>query len=570
MMRRWQTGDFVLRAAMAAVLLGAACAGAAAPQQQASTIYIDNVHVVPMTTSGVLRDHAVLVEDGVITALGPADAVAMPAGALRIDGRGGYLMPGLIDMHAHHEYGNAALPGYLAHGVTTIFNLNGSAGTLALRDSLRAGALRGPNLFTAGPSLSGVPPRNPTFIALGHPDSARQEVRRQKAAGYDALKPYTFLTADVYAAIADEARAVGIPMLGHVPQSVGAFATIAAGQQNIAHMEELIRTGQETPADLQALAAALKEAGSTVTANLFAYAEYLRLIPDLGSAIAHDEARYASAANLSEKLPSNSRARRDNPDAFAQMLRTRLAIFRQATRMFVDSGVPVFVGTDTDIFGFAGHSAHEELRELIAAGLTQAEALAAATRLPGAFLHESGMSERTLGVIADGAQADMVLLRANPLETVPERTSIDGVMVRGRWHTAASLQAQRDSIADANEVAHAAIRAFDEHVLRDPVRAVATLRASTGQSGDPVVAESVLRRYARQLTDNPAGARAVSELAVELYPHSSSALFELARSLSALREHAAARGALERALAIDPHDAELQQRLAEVVAAARE
>jgi hypothetical protein len=85
------------------------------------TAFVD-VNVVPMDTERVLANQTVLVEGGRITALGPASQVKVPAGAIRIDGRGKYLIPGLADMHAHipgSQDTERHLFSWVAHGVTT-------------------------------------------------------------------------------------------------------------------------------------------------------------------------------------------------------------------------------------------------------------------------------------------------------------------------------------------------------------------------------------------------------------------------------------------------------------------
>jgi imidazolonepropionase-like amidohydrolase len=105
-------------------LLSAACTSDARGGAQSATVVIEIVHVIPMDAERVIRDARVVVRDDEIVQVGPRNAAPAPQGAARIDGRGGYLLPGMTDMHVHLYYGSRGLPSYLAYGVTTIANLN--------------------------------------------------------------------------------------------------------------------------------------------------------------------------------------------------------------------------------------------------------------------------------------------------------------------------------------------------------------------------------------------------------------------------------------------------------------
>jgi imidazolonepropionase-like amidohydrolase len=100
-----------------------AVVGAPRPAASAGVTAFVDVNVAPMDTERVLPNHTVLVESGRITTLGPSNKIRVPAGAVRIDGRGKYLMPGLANMHEHNgstEYNNDRWFQFLANGVTTL------------------------------------------------------------------------------------------------------------------------------------------------------------------------------------------------------------------------------------------------------------------------------------------------------------------------------------------------------------------------------------------------------------------------------------------------------------------
>jgi imidazolonepropionase-like amidohydrolase len=550
-------GRFGVLAALAAGVVAWGCTPEARSGAQSATVVIDNVHVIPMDAERIIRDARVVVRDDVIVEVGARGSVSAPPGATQIDGGGGYLIPGLTDMHVHLYYGSRGLPSYLAYGVTTIANLNGTPDAVDLRDAVRAGRFLGPTIYTTGPSISGTPPGNPLFVAAASPDDARAIVRDQKAAGFDMLKIYSFVTPEVYAAVMDEARRMGIGVVGHVPQRVGAHAVLAERQANIAHIEEIIRTGNETRAEMDSLVASALANGVTITPNIFAYSEYLRMVADLASPSTHDERRYQPPGAYVENLPHNSRANRPNLQQFGEMLSRRRAQFRVMTKLLTDAGVPIFVGTDTEIFGFPGHSAQSEVFELVESGLTPYQALVAATRAPGSFLGRVVDGAPTFGTITPGSRADLVLLEANPLEDIRRLSRVDGVMLRGQWLPGKRLQALRDSVAALNASAQRTAFIADSLVQAgDGQTALATLRAAppSDRQSRPT-SEALLRRYGRSLlARDTASALAFRRLAVEWFPSSHSAHTELAAGLIATGDTSGAREHLNRSLALMPHN----------------
>src|SRR4051794_29274345 len=152
-----------------------------------TTAFVD-VSVVPMDGERLLAHQTVLVRDGRIAEVGPTATVRVSKDAARIDGRGKFLMPGLVEMHAHFAPG-AGLPTdpagrqlslLLANGVTTTRGLIAPPNYLALRERVRRGEVLGPELLVAGPSVNGQ--SAPT------PADAVRLVTEARGAGYDLIK----------------------------------------------------------------------------------------------------------------------------------------------------------------------------------------------------------------------------------------------------------------------------------------------------------------------------------------------------------------------------------------------
>jgi imidazolonepropionase-like amidohydrolase len=215
----------------------------------ARTVVIENVNVLPMDREVVLRDHAVVIADGRIVDVRPMSGFSPAADSERIDGAGGYLLPGLVDTHVHleeymdarPEFGDA--PVFLRHGITSVFNLRGFPDHLVLRDRINAGELLAPSLYTSGEFVN--EPRIRT------PADAAAEVRAQAEAGYDMLKfrevvdhdvgvlTTTGVDLDTFRAVHAAAREHGLPVIGHAPHGLGLQAVLDSGH-TLAHVGELV------------------------------------------------------------------------------------------------------------------------------------------------------------------------------------------------------------------------------------------------------------------------------------------------------------------------------------------
>jgi hypothetical protein len=425
--------------ALLVVLLLASLGVQSAPGQSRGSVAFVNVSVVPMDRERVLPAQTVVVRDGVITHIGPLTSTAPPRDAEIVDGVGKYLIPGLVDLHVHIVGTDAdrreILSAFLANGVTTVLNQRGSPSHLALRDSVAAGALPGPTIFTAGPYVN-----EPFFTEA---DAVEREVRAQKRAGFDFVKMHGDLSAVAYARLLSTGRRVGIPVIGHSPRNLGYEAMFTHRQYAVVHAEEFIydRTGSSRnfarlEPRIPEIARAAASARLWVMPNLTAYRNIALQIRDLDALLAQPAMRFVPLAIRAGWEPAtNPYTRRFTADMYPGFM-ARYGFLEKLTIGFRDAGARLLIGTDAMNTGtIPGTSAHDELALLVAAGLTPYEALRAATANAGDFL---GM--RTVGTIAVGKRADLLLLDGNPLENVSNTRRITGVMLRGRWLQAGSSQ----------------------------------------------------------------------------------------------------------------------------------
>src|SRR5215217_148931 len=168
---------------------------ALATSVSAQTVAFTNVSVIPMDRERVLAKQTVVIRSGLIVEIGDAKKVKVPKDAVRVDGTGKYLVPGLVDMHTHllsdsDEFPDSIGPHELrvmvANGVTTVRFMIGTPELLALRSRSASREIDAPTLFVASPHLTGREQGN-NFV-VNTPEEAREAVRKSKAAGYDFIK----------------------------------------------------------------------------------------------------------------------------------------------------------------------------------------------------------------------------------------------------------------------------------------------------------------------------------------------------------------------------------------------
>jgi hypothetical protein len=164
---------------------------------------------------------------------------AAPQGAQIIDAKGKWIIPGLIDSHAHAENPDETpFSLYLANGVTTIRNPGGNVTVLRLtRERLLRGELIGPRLFFSGPLLDGVPPVWPDMsLLVDTPQRARSAVNFLADQGVDFVKVYNNVKEPELRAIIEAAKERGLPVAGHIPRSMTMTHAVELGMTVLEHI----------------------------------------------------------------------------------------------------------------------------------------------------------------------------------------------------------------------------------------------------------------------------------------------------------------------------------------------
>ena len=458
-------------AAAAALSFIAPLAAQNAPAAPGPVAFVD-VTVIPMDRQRVLEGQTVIVRDGRIASIEPSARARIPSGALRVDGRGKYLMPGLAEMHAH-------IPGvqapeqvirdiftlYVANGVTTIRGMLGAPNQLALRTKTASGEMLGPTIFVGAPSLNGN--------TAADPATAARLVREHKAAGYDFLKLHPGIPRTSYDSIVAAARALGITFAGHISQDVGLEHTLASRQSTIDHLDGYLEASipQDVRARVTADDASLADMINAVDATRFA-----ALAADTRKAgtwnvptaflwesffSAESPEEMAKRAEMKYAPPQwisgwsnqkRNRMQEDQRTGVGPDVSSRyLSLRRTLLKTLADSGARLLMGTDSpQMFNVPGFALHHEIELMQDAGLTPYQVLESGTRNVGEYAAKDLKLDGRFGTVAVGNRADLLLLDANPLTDVRNVARRAGVMVRGRWLPAAELDRMLAEMAARN------------------------------------------------------------------------------------------------------------------------
>jgi hypothetical protein len=362
------------------------------------TIAFVGTNVVSMRTSAIDPGRTVIVRDKRIVAIGPEASTPVPEGAFVVNARGGYLMPGLVDMHVHNAVRDAAL--YLPAGITAVRNLWGYPGLRDYATRVVGEDLRAPTILNVSPGLDGRPASWPYTRFVDDVAVAGDTIRKVLGEGWSALKIYDRVSRAVFDSIITLAHGAGVRAIGHVPFAVPVEYALSSRQDEIQHLsgyEQALSTRPNWAAiDAQLIPGLVTK---TVTAGTWN-------CPTL-----------AIFAHFYQQRPASDR------DA-------AIANRRRFVKALHDGGARLLIGTDSGIDVVpAGSTIHTELSEFVAAGLTPFEALRAATHDPAEYLG----ALNDFGTVAVGRRADLLLVDRNPLTNVANVRTFRGVVLRGSW-----------------------------------------------------------------------------------------------------------------------------------------
>ena len=333
------------------------------------------------TGAAPIPDSAIIFEGDRIRAAGRRRQIRIPPGAIAVDATDLTVIPGLIDMHVH-LFAGTDLSLFLERGVTSVRNLGDVPleEIVALRRDIDEGRVRGPRLFHCGLFVVSEPPLKEEiyppddlkrFMIMRSPADARGVVRRLVDAGADVVKVKTEMSVESLRALGAAAAEAGLPMTFDNGGETGSYDALAAFDAGARGVEHLSGIPFDEPATVEAVLKKMLAVG--------AYADPTLVVLDRTYARSRVEAR------------------------------------EEFLRRFVAAGGSVIAGTDFPTRGLtAGISLHQELERLVGAGLSNKQALEAATGRAGRALGYPGL----VGTIEAGAFADFLIIAGDPLKEI--------------------------------------------------------------------------------------------------------------------------------------------------------
>lgn len=425
--------------------------GCAAHLQQPEAVAFVDVSVIPMDSERVVSQQTVIVAGDRIMGLGPTADTPVPGGARRIDGRGKFLMPGLVEMHGHipglmepRDEIESTLFLFVANGITTVRGMLGAPNQLTLRAQANSRAIVSPTLYLAGPGWTGQPAHSP--------EQAAAQVRREKDAGWDFFKVHAGLARNEYDAVVRTAREVGHPVAGHVPAAVDLMTVLKSGQRTIDHLDGFLRyldaLREPIPeSKLVDVANRTKQAGVSIVPTIVVTDTVMGNFT-LEQVKTYPELKYLPPRVVREWSQNYRKWITWGSDVGANVAANQ----RRIVKAFHDRRVPILLGTDSpQLFNTPGFSIHREIRAMNDAGMSAYDVLRAGTSGPGAYFRDHDL----FGVVSPRYRADLLLLDANPLDDLRNLTKRPGVMLAGRWLPESAVQDRLRRVSAAYEAGQA-------------------------------------------------------------------------------------------------------------------
>ncbi|MCI0573206.1 MAG: amidohydrolase family protein [Myxococcaceae bacterium] len=430
-------------------------------RKPSAELVLRNVNVFDAESGKVRKGQTVVVRGNRIVSVGTESATT--GGAEVIDGRGGTLLPGLWDMHAHVSDDDGLLN--LAAGVTTVRDLANDTEQLeARRKRFDSGEEAGPRIIAAGFMDGPGPFQGPTKVLVATEQEGRAAVARYAELGYPQIKIYSSIKPELVPHLIDEAHKRQMRVSGHVPATLFADELVKLGVDELQHINFIVlnflRDVTETRNPARFTEPGKRAASLDLRSpQVKAFIQLLRdrkvvVDPTLAtfesSFVARPGKVDPSFAAVAQRLPTQLRRGLLGGglpvDAKTDALYKRsYAKMVELTGLLHRSGVQLVAGTDT----LAGFGLHRELELYVRAGIPAPEVLQIATLQAARVMKRDG----ELGSITPGKLADLVLVDGDPTRDISSvrKTRLvikDGALFESaKIHEAIGVQPLRQAIS---------------------------------------------------------------------------------------------------------------------------
>jgi len=432
-------------------------------------IALENVSVISMEDSLVLQNQLVLINNGLIEVIEPSNNIEIPAKYEKIDASGKYLMPGLYDMHMHYlsddrideKYMDHEVAISLSYGVLTNRLMIGRPEHLRLKKRIASGEIVGPRVYVASPQLSAIS-FSKVFNGLVIKDFTQgyEAVKLYSDKGYDFIKLTFGLNNESYQGIIKAANEEGIPVVGHVSRKIKLRTSIKSGQ-DIEHLDQYMDAiiSNEAPTDEGLSAFGIFKEDPWYTLNFIDSAKLEEVIQ---LTVKHDiwntPTNFLFISSFAHKRSDSELEKSPEWSLLSTEVKKELLKYRkkywdkppaedlrikyEKTRAYIIKEIfkrsgKIMAGSDApEWLTLYGSGLHRELKNFVySVGLSPYEALQTATVKPAEYLNENKS-----GMVKMGYNANLVLLKDNPLENIEAIENIEGIVLNGNWISKTKLQ----------------------------------------------------------------------------------------------------------------------------------
>lgn len=446
------------------------------PQQL--DILIQHAEVIDVETGKVLSDQQIGIKNGMITSMNNDYSKSFQAKEI-IDAKGQFVIPGLWDMHIHFRGGDELIlenkdliPLFVANGITGLREAGGDMTNMIFewQDKIASGEMVGPKIFTSGPKLDGPNGTWAGSIPVETKEDAIKGVDSLIKMDVDFIKIYdSRISREAYLWIIEEAKKREFRTSGHMPFTVNLEEAVNAGLGSVEHLYYVLKGTSTAEAEvtqdnidkkasfwgsmdrLMETTSAEKEAATFemlrvndtyVTPTLF-----------IGNTLTnikttdHSDDEYLNYVGdgIIETYQGRIRSAMRANETFSTMRQNLNQTFIDLAPKLVDAGVSILAGSDcgaSNSYVYPGISLHQELQALVASGISEIDALRAATINGARFLKV----EDEYGSLKVGKSADLLILSGNPLDDIKNTQNIEQMLLKGQTYTKADMDTMLEMV----------------------------------------------------------------------------------------------------------------------------
>ena len=378
---------------------------------------IKNVNVIPMTDTIVLENQTILIFQGIINDIGHTNAIDIPQDYVVINGKGQYILPGLINMYTHVNESNLLL--YLANGQTTVRDIPSHINVLGLREQIKKKEILGPRILCYGLRATGAPAPYHSQQPIFTVEQGIEQVHETKRLGYDGMYIYATCLPEAYQPILDEAQKIELPISGHFPIFIREEQVLKSKQPEFTNLTGLTRGGKLV-IDKDKLLDHLKRFNKAVTPSLVVHKNW-SLSHKKDSIYNSDNMKFIPPKLRANWKPAFNVDNRESSYPYDSVASFINELSNNDIQLFLgsDGGYPLVV---------PGFAYLDEMELFVEAGISTYKTLKYATVDAANFL-----SLKEIGTIEVGNLAELILLNSNPLKDINALRNIKGIMLNNKW-----------------------------------------------------------------------------------------------------------------------------------------